>query len=71
MLEMRLPMAMSMSHGTAKVDIPVEIALRVQPWHIVPLGIAPCSQLLVVGVDIALAVIGNRGQLAVVLEFVF
>jgi hypothetical protein len=70
MLEMRLPMAMSIRHWAAKMYIPVEIALCKQPGYVVPLDVPPGSQFLVVGVDIALSIIGDGRQLAVVLQLV-
>jgi hypothetical protein len=51
-------------------SVPVQIALRIQPRHAVPFRRAPCSEFLVVCLDVPLAVIGNRRELAVVLKLV-
>jgi hypothetical protein len=71
MLEMRLAKAVSaILYELPFHPIPVQIALRIQPGYTVPFGVASCCQFLVVCVDIALAVIGDGCELAVVLQLV-
>lgn len=40
MLDMRLAMAVSLDHDRQKRHSPIQIALCIQPGHIVPFGIA-------------------------------
>ena len=72
MLEMRLSGAISGGPGVQRLSLilPVQIALRVQPGHRVPLGAAQCLQLVVVCRHVGLAIVGHGRQVPVVLQLV-